>query len=197
MHKIIKQLINLYSKNQVKDRMHIDSKYSSNITTQSYGTKPRIEGLQYLELPWHSDDGGNFTEIFRVKENQLEGLAEPFTVKQVSMSVLVPGTIKAYHLHFKQDDLWYVPPFQRLLVNLHDVREGSATFDVHQKMVLGAGKNALLRIPKGVAHGIANVYAENMFMCYATNEQFNPADPDEHRLPWDMFGSEVWEVTKG
>lgn len=177
--------------------MNIHSHYSNLVTTQSYQRNQAIQDVQLLTPAWHNDDGGNFTEIFRVSEGQIEGLQEPFEVKQVSMSVLAPGTIKAYHLHYQQDDLWYVPPFQRLLVNLHDVREGSPTFDVHQRLTLGGGKNILLRIPKGVAHGIANLYNQDMMMFYATSEQFNPENPDEHRLPWDSFGESVWELTKG
>lgn len=177
--------------------MKIHTNYSELVTTQSYQSAIPIEGVELINLAWHSDDGGNFTEIFRLQDSSVEGVQEPFEIKQISMSVLVPGAIKAYHLHYKQDDLWYVPPFQRLLVNLHDVREESASFDVHQKLLLGGGKNILLRIPKGVAHGIANIYQENMIMFYATTEQFDPKEPDEHRLPWDTFGEAVWELNKG
>ncbi len=177
--------------------MQVHQSYTEKVSTQSYKSVPKIEGVELVNLPWHSDDGGNFTEIFRLSSGSIQGLSEPFETKQVSMSLLVPGTVKAYHLHYKQDDLWYVPPFQRLLVNLHDVREGSPTFDQHQKLLLGGGKNVLLRIPRGVAHGIANIYQHDMMMFYATTEQFNPDEPDEHRLPWDIFGTEVWELNKG
>jgi dTDP-4-dehydrorhamnose 3,5-epimerase len=34
-------------------------------------------------------------------------------------------------------------------------------------------------------------------MLYATTEQFDPQHPDENRLPWDYFGKELWEMTKG
>jgi dTDP-4-dehydrorhamnose 3,5-epimerase len=177
--------------------MSTDAKYQPQVTTQQYGAKPMIEGIELIQLPYNSDDGGNFSEIFRLNGGVVEGTQAPFIAQQISLSVVTPGAIKAYHLHYKQDDLWYVAPYDRLLVNLHDVREGSATFDVHQKLVLGGGRNQLLRIPTGVAHGVANVYDRNMTLIYATSEKFNAQDPDEHRLPWDVFGADAWEITKG
>jgi dTDP-4-dehydrorhamnose 3,5-epimerase len=55
----------------------------------------------------------------------------------------------------------------------------------------------VVRIPNGVAHGVANIYQRSMTLFYATSSQFNSADPDEHRLPWDQFGSDIWELVKG
>jgi|SRR5579859_6009736 len=177
--------------------MPTDAKYIAQVSSQSYAAKPMIEGVEVVQLPLQSDDGGNFSEIARLTNGQVEGLKTPFTAQQVSMSVMTPGAIKAYHLHYNQDDLWYAPPFERLVVNLHDVREGSATFDTHMHLVLGAGKNLLLRIPKGVAHGVANLYDKNMTLFYLTDQKFDINKPDEQRLPWDAFGKDVWEITKG
>jgi dTDP-4-dehydrorhamnose 3,5-epimerase len=173
------------------------SKYSAAITSQSYGASPKIAGVELHTLAYHRDDGGNFAELFRLSAGQVAGLDAPFEAQQISMSILVPQTIKAYHLHMAQDDLWFVLPTDRLLVNLHDVREGSETFDTHKRFVLGAGQASILRIPVGVAHGIANVYDRDMLLLYATNQQFSKENPDEHRLPWDLFGADVWELTKG
>lgn len=177
--------------------MKIASQFQKDITTQTYTARPKIEGLEIKQLAFHNDDGGNFSELFRVTDGKIEGLATPFDVRQVSMSVLTPQTIKAYHVHYHQDDLWYVSPYDRILVNFIDLREDSPTFNNKIRMVLGAGKNLAVRIPAGVAHGAANVYERNMTLIYATSDQFNAEDPDERRLPWDFFGSELWELTKG
>jgi dTDP-4-dehydrorhamnose 3,5-epimerase len=108
-----------------------------------------------------------------------------------------PGVIKAYHLHQKQEDLWFVPPAHRLLANLHDLREDSPTFDAHMRVALGGGIAQLLRIPAGVAHGIKNCYSSPMILIYATSEKFNAQQPDELRLAWDEFGADVWDLQKG
>jgi dTDP-4-dehydrorhamnose 3,5-epimerase len=177
--------------------MNIHSKYTPSITTQQYTAKPTIDGVEIIQLAWQGDDGGNFTELFRLENGVVKGTQTLFEAKQVSMSILTPQAIKAYHLHYAQEDLWYVSPTDRLLVNLHDLREGSPTFDTHIQMIMGGGKNFLLRIPTGVAHGAANLYERNMALFYATSQVFNPQNPDEQRLPWDTFGKEVWEITKG
>jgi len=177
--------------------MNIDTQYESKLSVQGYGSNQALSGVEIVTLQLHSDDGGNFLEIVRLSDGNIQGLQEPFAVAQISMSVVLPGSVKAYHLHKKQDDLWFVPPHHRLLVNLHDIRQDSPTFDQHQRLVLGGGKSQLLRIPAGIAHGVKNCYDQPMELFYATTTQFNAADPDEFRLPWDQFGPEVWELTKG
>lgn len=177
--------------------MKIGTQYQKDVTTQSYTARPAIEGVEIKQLMFHNDDGGNFSELFRLQNGVVEGLDRPFEAKQVSMSVLVPQTIKAFHLHYNQEDFWYVSPYDRLLVNLIDLREDSPTFQNHIRLVMGGGKNLLLRIPNGVAHGAANLYERDMTLIYATSSQFNAEAPDEHRLPWDRFGSEIWDLTRG
>lgn len=177
--------------------MPTNAKYASQVTTQKYGQHTSIDGVEIIQLPLQGDDGGNFSEIARVTAGKVEQSKAPFEVRQISMSILTPHAIKAYHLHQKQVDIWYAIPSDRLIVNLHDVRDGSPTFDQHMRLVMGGGKNFSLYIPEGVAHGVANMYQRDMVLFYMTNQQFNPQDPDEQRLPWDAFGAEVWEVVKG
>jgi dTDP-4-dehydrorhamnose 3,5-epimerase len=177
--------------------MNIATSYAEKITTQSYSEKVIIDGVELIPLKLHTDDGGNFLELFRMSQGNVENLSAPFTAQQISMSIMVPGVVKAYHIHNRQDDLWLVPHNNRLLANLHDLREGSSTFDNHVRIVLGGGTPSLLRIPAGVAHGVKNCYDRDMTLIYATSEQFNASLPDEHRLPWDSFGTDVWDLQKG
>jgi dTDP-4-dehydrorhamnose 3,5-epimerase len=165
---------------------------------QSYAPAPAIDGVQIVELRRHHDDGGSLTELARLVEGRPEGLAG-FTVRQVNYSELEPGVIKAFHLHTRQTDVWYVPPSDRLLVVLLDVRQGSPTEGVRMRVVLGAGASRLLHIPPGVAHGARNLGAVTGRIVYFTDVHFS-ADPsvcDEGRLPWDHAGADVWEPTRG
>lgn len=177
--------------------MKIAEKYDKATTVQSYAQKPRIAGVEKMQLKLNTDDGGNFLEVFRLKDGKIEGTDQPFTVAQVSFSLMMPDVVKAYHLHKTQEDLWFVPPQHRLLVNLHDLREDSATYDTHERLVLGGGNAYMLRIPAGVAHGVKNCYTEPMYLFYATSTQFNLDNPDEFRLNWDFFGADVWDLQKG
>src|SRR3954466_11811445 len=88
---------------------------------QDYTAKKRIEGVEIVELKRFNDDGGAMTELGRLDggiHKQLPG----FTVKQFTYSVLEPLAIKAFHLHTRQTDVWYVPPSDKLLLVLADFR---------------------------------------------------------------------------
>src|SRR5687767_2491587 len=119
--------------------MNIASNYAEKLTTQGYVEKTNIDGVELIQLKMFADDGGNFLELFRITDGTLEGTATPFTPRQVSLSIMEPGVTKAYHLHKNQEDLWFVPPQHRLLVNLHDLRDDSSSLDVHKRLVLGGG----------------------------------------------------------
>jgi dTDP-4-dehydrorhamnose 3,5-epimerase len=165
---------------------------------QSYGAVSTIEGVRVVELKRHADDGGSMTELARLVEGRPEALGD-FTVRQVNYSEMAPGALKAFHLHQRQTDVWYVPPADRLLVVLLDVRARSRTEGARMRLVLGNGASRLLAIPPGVAHGVRNLGTETARIIYFTDVHFSPEPSacDEGRLPWDFAGADVWEITKG
>jgi dTDP-4-dehydrorhamnose 3,5-epimerase len=113
--------------------------------------------------------------------------------------VLQPGAVKAWHVHMDQDDLFIVPPDSTLLVGLADLRRGVDPRPGPQRLVLGGGRCHRLLIPRGVAHGLANLGTAPQAIIYAVN-QFFTADrdrTDEWRLPWDHFGAEFWTMERG
>jgi len=169
------------------------------VSTQDYLSKPVIDGVVLVELRRFVDDGGSFVELSRVADfGMLMSVPGIFLAGgQINHSEVEPGAIKAWHVHYDQYDVWYVPPRQRLLVGLWDVREDSPTANVRMRVVLGAGRAQLLVIPPGVAHGCANLSNEPVDIIYFINRQFNPEDPDEQRLPWDVLGEEFWKMSKG
>ena len=165
---------------------------------QSYGPRPVIDGVQIADLKRHHDDGGSMTELARLVEGTPEGLAG-FTIRQINFSEVEPGAIKAFHLHARQTDVWFVPPTDRLLLVLADVRKGSRTEGTTMRLMLGHGASRLVRIPPGVAHGVRNLGTAAGRIIYFTDVHFSPdpADGDEGRLPWDYLGADVWDVTRG
>ena len=165
---------------------------------QAYTPSPTIEGVALVPLTRHTDDGGSLTELARLTDGTMAGLAG-FTVRQVNFSELAPGAIKAFHLHVRQTDVWYVPPGDRMLMMLFDVRQGSTTEGARMRFVLGDGASRLLRIPPGVAHGVRNVGTQSGRIVYFTDLHFSaePSSCDEGRLPWDFAGADVWEITRG
>jgi dTDP-4-dehydrorhamnose 3,5-epimerase len=171
--------------------------FRESASTQDYSPKPAIDGVQIVDLRLFIDDGGSFNELVRLNaDGTIEALPE-FRVKQSSYSEVMPGAIKAWHFHRAQDDLWFVPPSQRLLVGLLDIRDGSQTYQRSMRLVLGGGAAKLLYIPAGVAHGAANLWQSAAAILYFVTSQFNPKDPDELRLPWDVLGASFWQIQQG
>lgn len=171
--------------------------YRDKVTTQEYGSRPRIEGVQIIDLRLMQDDGGSFAELVRFDENGRLLQIPEFQVRQSSYSQVLPGAIKAFHLHYNQEDVWFVPPTDRLLIGLLDVREASPTYGQSMRFVMGAGKAQLLYIPRGVGHGCGNLGNLPCTILYYVNQHFNLEDPDERRLPWDILGESFWQITQG
>jgi dTDP-4-dehydrorhamnose 3,5-epimerase len=180
------------------DGMEWSAEAKRRFQLQSYEPRPRIEGVEIVELTRHADDGGSMTELLRLEGGVPHGLGG-ITVRQINYSETEPGVIKAFHLHAHQTDVLYVPPSDRLLVVLVDVRKGSRTEGVCQRLVMGAGASRLVRIPPGVAHGVRNIGTTTGRLIYFVDQPFttDPATCDEGRLPWDYVGAGVWEVTRG
>jgi dTDP-4-dehydrorhamnose 3,5-epimerase len=163
---------------------------------QDYGARPPIEGVSVHELSRFRDDGGSMTELSRFTSGRPDALSG-FEVAQLNYSVVEPGVLKAFHVHRRQTDVWFVPPEDRVLLVLVDVREGSPTQRHVLRMMLGDGASILVRIPPGVAHGCKNVGTAPARIVYMTDVRFTPdAATDEGRLPWDLVGVEVWEPAK-
>lgn len=165
---------------------------------QDYQGRVTIDGVQIVELKRFNDDGGAITELGRLDQGlhkQLPG----FECKQVNYSEMEPDAVKAFHMHHRQTDVWYVPPCDKLLLVLHDCRQGSPTENTTMRFVLGDGKDRLVRIPPGVAHGAKNLARQTGRIIYMVDVQFSPKpdECDEGRLPWDFLGREIWDVVKG
>lgn len=165
---------------------------------QDYSPKQRIEGLEIIELRRFNDDGGAMTELGRLDGGLHQGVTG-FEARQINYSVLEPLAIKAFHLHRRQTDVWYVPPSDKMLLVLADARAGSATEGQVMRFVLGDGNSRLVRIPPGVAHGVRNLRpATPGAIIYFVDVQFSVGeDCDEGRLQWDHFGADVWDVERG
>ncbi len=171
--------------------------YLPHLTTQGYGGGRRIDGIKIIDLRLLKDDGGSFAELVRFDEQgNLEAIPE-FKVRQSSYSLVLPGAIKAFHLHFNQEDVWFVPPTDRLLIGLVDARKASPTLGMTMRFVMGGGKAQLLYIPRGVGHGGANIGTQPATILYYVNQRFDITDPDERRLPYDIVGEDFWRIAPG
>lgn len=176
--------------------METIEKVTGKLYTQRYQPKTSIEGVKIVDLKTHLDEESDFGELLRLTDSGKLELFPDFSLKQINRTRLNPGSVKAWHVHFKQDELWYIFPQNSLVVGLWDIRKGSKTQDVTMRMVLGGGNSQLLMIPKGVAHGSANLTLIHVDMLYFTNQQFNSPDPDEGRISWDALGRDFWKPVR-
>lgn len=171
----------------------IDESVRPKVYTQDYKPKELIDGVKIIQHKHVVGEEGDFVELLRLKQNGEFDQIPGFNVAQINRSTQFPYSIKAWHMHLSQDELWYVPAESHLLAGLWDVRKGSKTHGATMRIPMGLSTNRLLYIPRGVAHGSVNFSHQTGIIIYFMNAQFNPQDPDERRLPWDALGADFWK----
>jgi dTDP-4-dehydrorhamnose 3,5-epimerase len=136
-----------------------------------------IDGVIFKKLTTHNDERGFFREIIR---NTDDFFKEGFG--QWSHSFMYAGIVKAWHIHAKQVDWWYVAGGV-LKVALYDTRPHSASHTETMELFMGENQTTgILRIPPGVAHGCKCISGPaNLF--YITSNLYDPTD--EKRIPHD------------
>lgn len=167
------------------------------LTFQDYSPAPAIEGVYLHPLKKRRSDNGSFMEYLRLSGGEAEALPASFKVRQISVSIAEPGRVNAFHLHPNepQNELWTVIHGQ-LKVWLVDCRAASGTENVKRQVVLNGEEPMQLYIPAGVAHGY-QAGTQGATLLYTMDQQFNLDTPNEGRLPWNFFGSELWEDDRG
>lgn len=170
--------------------------YQSKIYNQSYNKEKIIEGVKIVDAHINVGEDSDFSEVLRIDERGELIVFPGFRLKQVNRTRLHPNSIKAWHLHLKQDEIWYVMPRYHLLVGLWDLRKNSNTKDIRMRVILGGGKSQLLYIPKGVAHGSANFLNVDVDMLYFVDQLFDKKNPDEKRLNWNILGEDFWQPAR-
>ncbi len=174
------------------NKVNLIDSVKDRITVQSYRSKLQIDKLRIIDIKQHIGEDGMFEEIMRFKNGYFQEIPD-FQIKQISCSRLLPNAIKAWHIHFKQEDVWYVPPQAHMLLGLWDLRKNSPTKNIIMRIALGGGLSRLVYIPRGVAHGVLNLSKNTGTIFYFMNQQFDSRNPDEHRLTWDAAGANFWQ----
>ena len=177
--------------------MQLLNKYEKKARLQDYSGQTEIEGVNIISLNRFNDETGSFTELLRLDEGRTEALPN-FNLKQINISKLDANKIKAFHVHKKQTDVWFVPPDSKILLLLADLRKDSPSSENMMRIVLGDGNSRLVVIPPGIAHGCKNLLQGKSEIIYFVDNQFDsdPENCDEWRLPWDNFGEAVWDLSK-
>ena len=138
----------------------------------------KIHDVVIKNLATHSDDRGYFREVLRDDDELMTRFG------QTSFTKTYPGVVKAFHWHNHQDDLCYVADGMARVV-LYDQREDSPTHDETQVIYAGEDNPVLILIPAGIAHGYQVIGVKPVLLFYHTTQSYNPAEPDEERIPFD------------
>jgi dTDP-4-dehydrorhamnose 3,5-epimerase len=130
-----------------------------------------IAGVVRIPLQRFGDERGWLLELRR--ESKL-----PKQTRQTNLSFSRQGVIRGLHYHERgQDDLFACLQGTARVVVLD--RETGETFSED----IGDENPVAVYIPGYHAHGFEAL--TDLLFCYHVTEEYDPADPDEHGIPWD------------
>jgi dTDP-4-dehydrorhamnose 3,5-epimerase len=130
-----------------------------------------IEGVELIPLRVWEDERGWLYELRRDS-------ALPAPTRQTNISFSRAGVIRGLHYHERgQSDLFACLSGMARVVVLD--RETGETMSVD----IGDDNPVAVWVPGQLAHGFEAL--TDVLFCYHVTEEYDPADPDEHGLPWD------------
>jgi dTDP-4-dehydrorhamnose 3,5-epimerase len=140
-----------------------------------------IDGLVTIPLEYLRDDRGWFLEVRR--ESKL-----PKQTLQTNVSFSRRGVIRGLHYHERgQDDLFACLVGKARVVVLDRESDELFTADI------GENNPVALYIPGRHAHGFEAL--TDIVFCYHATSEYDSADPDEHRIPWnDPRVKKIWST---
>lgn len=156
-----------------------------------------IEGVIIKELKAYKDkpdldqpgvEPGIFVEVLRRSSKVVSNIA------QSNFSVANKGTIKAFHWHKQQDDLWFIATGRAAII-LYDQREDSPTKGETQVIYAGVDDYKTVLIPIGVVHGYKVLSDEPCLLFYHVTKEYDRNNPDEERIdPFDKTINFDWNA---
>ena len=140
-----------------------------------------MNGVQLIPLRRVEDERGWFFELRR--ESRL-----PRPTLQTNISFSRKGVIRALHYHERgQDDLFLCLQGMVRVVVLN--RETGETFTED----IGDDNPVAIYVPGTKAHGYEAL--TDCLFCYFVTEEYDPATPDEHGVPWnDPRVAHLWST---
>jgi dTDP-4-dehydrorhamnose 3,5-epimerase len=130
-----------------------------------------IDGLLRLPLRRFDDDRGWFVELRRES-------ALPKPTRQTNVSWSRQGVIRGLHYHERgQDDLFVCLSGTIRVVVLDRLTGQTFSEDI------GDDNPVAIYVPGHNGHGFEAL--TDALVCYHVTEEYDPADPDEHGIPWD------------
>ena len=140
-----------------------------------------MEGVEVIPLRRFDDERGWFMELRR------ESLL-PKATRQTNLSFSRRGVIRGLHYHERgQDDLFVCVQGRARVVALNTETDEVFALDI------GDDNPVAVYVRGTLAHGF-EALTDCLFLYHVT-EEYDPADPDEHEVPWnDPRVAHLWET---
>jgi dTDP-4-dehydrorhamnose 3,5-epimerase len=140
-----------------------------------------IDGVEVIALRRWEDERGWLYELRRES-------AMPQPTRQTNISFSRAGVIRGLHYHERgQSDLFTCLTGRARVVVLD--RSSGETMYVD----IGDDNPVAVWIPGHHAHGFEAL--TDVLFCYHVTEEYDPADPDEHEIPWnDPRVADLWQT---
>jgi dTDP-4-dehydrorhamnose 3,5-epimerase len=140
-----------------------------------------VEGVRRIPLRRFSDERGWFSELRRHS-------SLPRRMVQTNLSFSRAGVIRGLHFHERgQDDLFTCLQGMARVVVLDRETEEAFTEDI------GDDNPVAIYVPGHHAHGFEAL--TDVLFAYHVTEEYDPADPDEHGIPWnDPRVAHLWST---
>ena len=130
-----------------------------------------MDGLARIPIRRFEDERGWFAEVVRASD-----LPKP--VRQANLSYSRRGVIRGLHYHERgQDDLFVCLQGTVRIVVLDRATGETFTEDI------GDANPVAVYVPGRHAHGYEAL--SDCLFCYLVTEEYDPAEPDEHGVPWN------------
>ncbi len=148
-----------------------------------------IQGVTLTPLRQLVDERGKIMHFMRSDEPGFEKFGE------VYFSQVMPGAIKAWHIH-KIMDPNYVCVVGRIKMVLYDAREGSPSKGELMEIFIGPENYQRVHVPHGVWNGFKGVSSEPALVANCATAAHDPAeierlDPFSKTIPYD------WAIKNG
>ena len=128
-------------------------------------------GVEVLPLRRFDDERGWFCELRR--DSRL-----PKQMVQTNLVQSRRGTIRALHYHERGQDDLFICLQGTIRVVAMDRETGAVVSED-----IGDDNFAAVYVPGHLAHGYEAL--TDCLLLYHVSEEYDPADPDEHGIPWD------------
>jgi dTDP-4-dehydrorhamnose 3,5-epimerase len=145
-----------------------------------------IDGVHIVPLRQIADERGKVMHMLRADAPHFRGFGE------IYFSTVVPGAIKAWHVH-KRMIRNYAVPVGKIKLVLFDDRVGSPTNGEIQEIPLGPDNYNLVVIPANIWSGFCGIGSEAALVANCADLPHDPNEVErlhysDRRIPY------VWDV---